>query len=280
MDFGAELPARDAVPVAQSLCAAAWEATNHKPQATSHKSREGVWRLLLPVHSSWHCWHEASIVFLVIAVGWILFGKTRGQSTTGRIPGFPEVWGCPRVACSSAPRFCRLLPAPWLAARRRPECRLCPGLWATLISQPLVGLNAYAARRYARVVRTVRSTGNVAPVTGFSGYHPVRNRGSGRPGSDGLSSTSQRRVCSAPLWSSGSFCPFAQLAAAGVIRQNALSVRVWRWLLSSSCVVQNSVRRRGDTPTKRRGVTSRTPVTTHEGDCCQPRGCLLTALGA
>jgi len=138
------------------------EAISHKPQATSHKSREGVWRLLfagsflLALLS-----HEASIVFLLIAVGWIL--RRPGDSPQRDSPRFSDLrWAWLGAA---------VLPVVAYLALRLGVARVpfVPGALSDVISQPLVGLNAFGQEMLAWLVPFVQRV-MYAPGTGFSGY--------------------------------------------------------------------------------------------------------------
>ena len=123
------------------------QAASHKLQAT--KSREGVWRLLfagsfllaLLAHGGQHC-------LPADCSGWIL--GNQGTVHNGTVPGFPEIWGLSPVFPLSA----AVLPVVAYLGLRLGVARVpfVPGALSDVISQPLVGLNAFGQEML--VVRT------------------------------------------------------------------------------------------------------------------------------
>lgn len=142
--------------------------------------------------------HEAGIVFALIAAGWIL-GK----------PG-----GCPRVSWVSW-LGAVILPVIVYLGLRLGVARVpfVPGALSDVVSQPLVGLNAFGQEMLAWFVPFVQHV-MYAPVTGFSGYALF-----GVVVLAGLALTafyrrSTPRVLGA-VWAIGFLLPFAQLVPWG-----------------------------------------------------------------
>ena len=129
------------------------EATRDKPQATSNKPQNGAWRLLFAVSFLLAILaHETSIVFLLIAVAWIL--RKPGNANAHRI------W----LMAVASPVIVYLVLR--LGVARVP---FVPEALHDIISQPLVALNSFGQEMLVLFVPFIQKVMYAANPS-FSGY--------------------------------------------------------------------------------------------------------------